>query len=139
LWFDTEITVPASTTAASPQETVVSVSAGVITKVSYRPRDGHLWLCHCLVFYHNTQIFPLNLEGDLHGDYFPIEWQEFIELSREPYELKILSWNEDTDNDHTYDISFAILPRAAVTALAIIEAITSLVRALSPRRLFGGG
>lgn len=138
MWFDVEITVPASTAETSPVVTRLPVSRGVITRVSYRPRDGHLWLCHSQIRYQNTQIFPTNPEGDLHGDYFPIEWNEFIELDAEPYELVIYSWNEDDTYEHVFDFSVAITPRAAITAIAIVEAIGNLFRILSPRRIFGG-
>ncbi|MCK9598669.1 MAG: hypothetical protein M0R06_06485 [Sphaerochaeta sp.] len=139
MFYTYEITVPANTAKRSPREDVVKLTAGVITRVSYRPRPGHAALCHCQVLYHEHQITPTNPDGELHGDTFPIESDEFLELDSIPYDLKIVSWNDDDTYDHTFDISFTVLPRAAVFVLALVDFINNLAGIFSPRRIFGGG
>lgn len=127
MFYTKEITVSANTAEADADETSLPVSHGIITWISFRPRPGHVGLCHCQVFYHDIQICPFTRTEDLHGDTFPIEWNEFIEVFTEPFELRIKSWNEDDTYDHTYDISFVILPKVAVLAVSIVEAIEKML------------
>lgn len=134
-----EIEVAASTAETSPTITKVQLSHGVITRVSFRPRPGHAALCHCRVFYHDTQIAPADRDQDLHGDTFPIEWDDFIEIFARPYELRIVAWNEDDTYSHTFDISFALLSKWEVLPYAISRALSSIVGLISPRRVRGGG
>ncbi|GAI49680.1 unnamed protein product, partial [marine sediment metagenome] len=54
-------------------------------------------------------------------------------------ELKLKGWNEDDTYPHTFDVMVAILPRKAILALAIVDAIKSLFAILSPRRIFMRG
>ena len=137
--YSYEIAVPITCTEAAPKLTTARVSAGVITRVSFRPRPGHSGLCHCRVFYHEFQVFPINRDEDLHGDTFPIEWDEHIELTTTPYDLKVMAWNDDDTYSHTFDISFVILPKWVLIPYAITEMFSKILSMLSPRRIFGGG
>ncbi len=110
MWFDTEITTPANTTEAAPVTTVIPVARGIITRVSFRPRPGHAALCHARVFYHEHQLWPVAREQSLHGDTFPVEWDDYEEILEAPFELVVRSWNEDDTYDHTFDLGFALLP-----------------------------
>ncbi len=114
MFYSLAVTVPANTTEAAPKETSVKVSHGVVTSVSFRPRPGHSGLCHVRVFYHEHQLWPVSRNEDLHGDTFPIEWNDYEEIFTPPYELMIRSWNEDDTYPHTFDLSFAILPEEVV-------------------------
>ncbi|GAI08486.1 unnamed protein product [marine sediment metagenome] len=75
----------------------------------------------------------------LHGDFFPIDWEEYYESYQPPYELKIKGWNDDDTYSHTFNVFVAILPRKAVLALAIVDAIKSVFGMLSPKRIFTRG
>lgn len=114
MFFSRAITVANTYTEANPLVTRIAVSHGVITRVSFRPRPGHSGLCHARVFYHEHQLFPVDRNQSLHGDTFPIEWDEYEELFTEPYELVIRSWNVDETYSHTFDISFTILPQSVI-------------------------
>jgi hypothetical protein len=91
------------------------------------------------VFYHEHQLWPVSREEDLHGDAFPIEWDEYEELFTPPYELVIKAWNEDDTYSHTFDISFAILPQKVVEPPNWSQVLKDLLGYFSPRRIFGGG
>uniref|UniRef100_A0A6H1ZQ95 Uncharacterized protein n=1 Tax=viral metagenome TaxID=1070528 RepID=A0A6H1ZQ95_9ZZZZ len=137
--YSYEIAVPITYTEADPKLTTAKVSAGVITRVSFRPRPGHSGLLHCRVFYHEFQVFPINRGEDLHGDTFPIEWDEHIELGTQPYDLKIMAWNDDDTYSHTFDISFVVLPKAVLIPYSIATLFSQLLSMLSPKRIFSGG
>lgn len=134
--FEASITIPKNTTKADPTEVTLKIAHGIITKFMVRPRPGHAALAHCVILHHEHQIAPSTENMDLHGDALPIDWEEYYESYQPPYELKIKGWNEDDTYPHTFDIYVAVLPRKAIIALAIVDAIKGLFGVLSPKRLF---
>jgi len=104
-----------------------------------RPRPGHAALAHLIILHHEHQIAPSTENMDLHGDAPPIDWEEYYESYQPPYELKLKGWNEDDTYSHTFDVMVAILPRKAILALAIVDAIKGAFGFLSPKRIFTGG
>lgn len=137
--FETSITIPKSTAATNPTIEMLGIAHGIITKIMVRPRPGHHALAHCVILHHEHQIAPSTENMDLHGDAPPIDWEEYYESYQPPYELKIKGWNDDDTYEHTFDIYVAILPRKAVLALAIVDAIKNFFGMLSPKRIFTGG
>lgn len=137
--FEASITIPASTTSTSPTTVMLRIAHGIITKIMVRPRPGHAALAHCVILHHEHQIAPSTENMDFAGDTFPIDWEEYYENYQPPYELKIKGWNDDDTYPHTFDIFVAVLPRKAVLALALVDAIKGLFGFLSPRRIFTGG
>ena len=136
--YSQEITVAANTTEANASETVIKVTRGVIKKIIYQPRPGHSALCHARVFYQEHQIAPVDRNTDLHGDTFPIEWEEYEELFTDPYELVIRAWNLDDTYSHTFDISFVIMLEEVAQPLDFNKLIKSILNIFSPTRIFGG-
>jgi len=139
MWYDVAITTAITYTEAAPLETVIRVTHGVITRVSFRPRPGHSALCHARVFYHEHQLWPVSRNEDLHGDTFPIEWDDYEEIFTAPYELLVRSWNEDDTYPHTFDLGFALLPEGIVAPTNWGKVMSDIFSLLSPRRIFGGG
>ena len=137
--FETPITIPITATQVNPTTVTVGIAHGIITKIMVRPRPGHAGLAHCVILHHEHQIAPSTENMDFHGDTFPIDWEEYYESYQPPYELKIKGWNDDDTYEHTFDIFVAILPRKAIIALAIVDAIKGIFGMLSPRRIFTGG
>jgi len=130
------ITVPVGRLEANPVERTVDLSHGVITKVSFRPRPGHCAELHAVVYHRRHQIFPENADDSLHGDTFPIEWEDWYEMFEPPFTLTIKAWNDDPDYDHTFDISFAMLPKFATLPYAFARTISDVFSLLSPKRIF---
>ncbi len=136
--FEASITIPKNTTQSSPTSLTLKIAHGIITKIMVRPRPGHAALAHCVILHHEHQIAPSTVSMDFSGDTFPIDWEEYYESYQPPYELKIKGWNDDDTYPHTFDIFVAILPRKAVLALAIVDAIKGILGMLSPKRIFTG-
>ena len=134
--YSTTITIPPNTTFANALEERIYLMHGVITKVIFRPRPGHSSLLHCKVFHRRHQIFPSSGDDDLHGDTFPIEWEEWYEVPEKPFYLEIVTWNDSQRYAHTFDIAFAVIPRWATVPFAMAKAITELFSLLSPKRIF---
>lgn len=134
--FEASITIPKNTTKAIPTEVILKIAHGIITKIMVRPRPGHTALAHLVILHHEHQIAPSTENMDFSGDTFPIDWEEYYESYQPPYELKLKGWNTDDTYPHTFDVFVAILPRKAVLALALVDAIKSVFGMLSPRRIF---
>jgi hypothetical protein len=134
--FETSITIPKSTDSTAPTTVLLRVAHGIITKIMVRPRPGHAGLAHCVILHHEHQIAPSTENMDFAGDTFPVDWEEYYEVYQPPYELKIKGWNDDDTYAHTFDIFVAILPRKAIIATAIIDALKGFFRMLLPQRIF---
>lgn len=136
--FQGTITIPKSTTEANPTTEICKIAHGIITKFMVRPRPGHASLAHLVILHHEHQIAPSTEGMELHGDTHPIDWEEYYESYQPPYELKLKGWNDDDSYEHTFDVYVAILPRKAILALAIVDAIKGIFGMLSPSRIIMG-
>jgi len=130
------ITIPKNTTQAAPTIVVFGIAKGIITKFMVRPRPGHAALAHLVILHHEHQIAPSTESMELHGDSYPIDWEEYYESYQPPYELKLKGWNEDDTYPHTFDVFVAVLPRKAIVATAVVDAFKNILGMLSPKRLF---
>lgn len=137
--FTADIAIPASTTKVAPEEVMLPVSKGIITRFMVRPRPGHHSLAHCVILYHETQIAPSMNNTDLHGDAYPIEWDDHLNIDQPPFKLKVRGWNDDDTYSHTFTVEIVILPRSAIIALAVADAIKGMFGALLGRLVFTRG
>lgn len=128
--------MPVNTAEVNAIETVIDLSHGVITRVIFRPRPGHASLLHVRVFHRRHQIFPDNADDDLHGDTFPVQWNEWYEMFEKPFTLTIVAWNDSQNYAHTFDIAFAVMPKFVALPYALARAFSDIVHLLSPKRIF---
>ena len=134
--FQASITIPKNTLRTAPTVAMMGIARGIITKIMVRPRPGHAALAHLVILHHEHQIAPSTENMDLHGDAPPIDWEEYYESYQPPYELKLKGWNEDDTYPHTFDVMVAILPRKAILALAIVDTLANVFKAIIPKRIF---
>lgn len=133
--FKKTITIPANTTEASPTIETLEIANGVITKFMVRPRAGHHGLAHLVILHREHQIAPSTEGMNIHGDAFPIDWEEYYESYQPPYELYLRGWNEDDTYEHSFDVYVAILPRKAILAFAVADAIQNVFSLLTPKSI----
>jgi len=133
--FEASITIPKNTASTSPTEAMLRIAHGIVTKMMVRPRPGHAALAHLVILHHEHQIAPSTANMDFSGDTFPIDWEEYYESYQPPYELKLKGWNDDDTYPHTFDVFVAVLPRKAIIAYQIADAIKGLLGTLSPKRI----
>lgn len=133
--FQASITIPKNTASTSPEVVILKIAHGIITKFMVRPRPGHAALAHFAILHHEHQVAPSTEGMDIHGDAFPIDWEDYYESYQPPYELKIKGWNEDDTYPHTFDLYVAVLPRKAIIATAIVDAIKKFFGVFSRRRI----
>jgi len=144
--FQAEITIAVGQTEANPQIMRMPIAKGIITKFMVRPRPGHGAVAHLVILHHEHQIAPsvqrqIEAPGaalTLHGDTFPIDWEDYYECYQPPFELKLVGWNTSTRYSHTFDVFVAVLPRKAILAYQIVDALIGAFGMLSPKRIFTG-
>jgi len=134
--FQASITIPKNTTSGSPTTAILKIAHGIITKIMVRPRPGHCGLAHLIILHHEHQIAPSTENMDFHGNVPAIDWEEYYESYQPPYELKLKGWNSSTLYPHAFDVFVAILPRKAILALAIVDALKNVISIFSPKRIF---
>jgi len=134
--FRASITIPANTASTDPTIEMLKIAHGIISKFMVRPRPGHAALAHLVILHHEHQIAPSTEGMDLSGDTFPIDWEEYYESYQPPYELKLKGWNDDDTYPHTFDVFVAVLPRKAIIALAVTDAIKGMPELMFPRPIF---
>ncbi len=127
--FEVSITIPPNTDSNDPEEVILPIGRGIITKFMVRPRPGHAALAHCVILYHEHQIAPSTEGMDFAGDTFPIDWEEQLDIDQPPYELKFKGWNEDDTYPHTFDIFVVMLPAEVVSQQSAL--VTGLKKFLS--------
>jgi len=133
--FTKEIVVIANTSELTPNVSTLKIAHGVISKVSVCFPLGCSLLVDCVIVHHEHQVFPSTENMSLVGDGEVIEWNEYYECYQPPYELKVKCWSEGTSYNHTIVVRVAILPRKAIVALAVADAIRSLFGLLTPKRI----
>lgn len=137
--FTANVLVETDHTESAKKEQILKIAHGIVTWASVLFPPGCAGLVHCVVLHHEHQIFPSTENMDLIGDGFPIEWNEYYECYQPPYELKIKAWGVSCSYDHIITVKVAILPRKAIIALAIVDAIKGVFGMLSPKRIFTAG
>ena len=136
--FQASIIIPANTTLINPTKQTLYIAKGIITKFMVRPRPGHAALAHLVIFHAAHPIAPSTESMDLHGDSYPIDWEDYYEFYQPPFQLTLVGWNDDDTYSHIFDVFVAVLPRKAILALAVVDAFKSLFGMLSPKRIFTG-
>lgn len=137
--YTADITVPKNTAAASPHTETFKIAYGIITWVSVLFPPGCHGMVYCVILHHEHQIAPSTENMAMRGDTFPVEWNEHHPSDQPGYELKVKLWSPGTTYDHTVTVKVAILPREAIQAVAMVEAVKGLFRILSPGRIFNRG
>jgi len=133
--FTAHVTVETTHTESNKKEQILKIAHGIITWVSVFHQEGSNCMVHAAIFHHEHQVFPSTEGMTIVGDGTPVEWIEYYESYQPPYELKIKAWGVGTSFDHTFHVRIAVLPRKAIIALAIVDAIKSLFGRLMPVRL----
>jgi len=134
--FTKSFTVLTTHTEAKPLVDALPIAHGIVTFVSVHFPSGCHGLVYCKLKHHEHSIFPSNENMYLTADTRPVEWNEYYESYQPPYELKFVGWSFGTTYDHVITVRIAILPRKAILALAITDAIKGMFGALSPKRIF---
>ncbi len=107
--FFFRITIPKETSKEQPYEEKLKISCGVIRNVKIWVLPGHAGLAGLRVYFHESQLYPLNRGGYYLGDNMAIEFEDNYLIGIEPYQLKASGYNEDIRYNHAFLLSLSIL------------------------------
>ncbi len=122
--YAVDVTVPAVTAERDAVETLLPVAPGVLVGASVMFPAGCAGLVHVRILRSRHQVWPSNLDGSLVGDGVEISWQEEYMLFEEPYQFRLMCWNEDDTFGHTVTV------RLNVVAGLLIQAVPSWLQRL---------
>jgi len=134
--FTADVTVETTHTVTNKKVQTLKIAHGILTWVSTLFPPGCHGMVHCTIRHHEHQIAPSTEGMTIIGDGTPIEWAEYYESYQPPYELKIEAWGVACTYPHIITVRVAILPRKAILALAIVDAIKGAFGFLTPKRIF---
>jgi hypothetical protein len=121
-----DVSVPKSTTQASPYEEILMLSCGEIRRVEIAVPAGHKGKAHLQLLYHEFQLYPLSRGEDYHGDGSTVIFADQFALDSAPYELKARGWNTDTANDHSFLIGVDVELADSLTISASAKTLSDL-------------
>ena len=100
MYYQATITTPANTTYAACLVTTLGLARGLITKLLIAFPPGPVGLLHVQLKDKGWQIAPWSLGENFAWDDFVFEMNTKYEMIVEPYEVTILTWNDDTAYEH---------------------------------------
>jgi hypothetical protein len=122
--FVHNIKTPANTPSSTPVETVIPIIRGTITLMSVQFPPGVNALAHLKLLWGLYQLFPSNEQGDFATGGETIDWVEDIDILHEPLQLLAVTWNEDTEYDHTISVRIVMQPGAGKTNVSdVVQAV----------------
>lgn len=99
--YTQEITIPDNTSKTSYQKDTIKITKGVITRISVFFPWGCAGLVKVQVIRKTWQIYPLSRGQWLSGNDKEFDFSTRIDITSEPYELIIYSYNEDDTYEHS--------------------------------------
>lgn len=111
----TEIDLPANTPETAPIETTIPIPPGIIDFIEVSFPSGCVRLARLRVFYHTVQIVPYNGDQSLAYDDYVSRINLGYEVTENPTELLIKSWNLDDTYTHQLTIGINIVPKEPIS------------------------
>ena len=117
-------TVTKGTTKASPKETKLKLSAGVITEVGIAFLEGPNNEIGVRVLFHEFQIVPITPGEWILGNDRRVAIRLHFDMGRGPYEVKIISHAENADFDHEIAVDATVMEKDVASTAPLVRAIT---------------
>lgn len=121
-------TVAANTTEATAEETRLHITKGVVLEWDIGAPDEASNLLHLKIFHGGQQIVPFNRETDILPSTLKRPFQEYFEVSAEPFELVFMAWNEDDFYPHEYWVHVTVLPPVIAGLVSVSRAIVGKIK-----------
>ena len=128
MFYDFAFTVTKGKTKAAPEEQVLKLSHGVIHTVRLDFPPGPRGEVNIALFHEEHQLYPANPDGAFNADNTYINYDDYFELTTEPFGLKARGWAPTADYDHTIHIEIGLLE--SKIALAVLHMAVGLEKFL---------
>lgn len=106
--YGTTITTTAGGSKATATRTPLKITKGLIWYMEIDFPAGCVGLAHCQIFDGKYQILPASPEKSLSGDGNMLKYDDLYLKEAAPYELSVVTWNEDELWDHTLQIRVGV-------------------------------
>lgn len=113
--YKKSITTPANTAENAPIRTVLKMGNGVIHKMDIVFPPGCQQLVHVQIKRAVHQLFPTNAEESFNSDGETISFRTHHPLRAEPYQVEIITWNNDDTHNHTILVRLGLLRKNILT------------------------
>jgi hypothetical protein len=121
MYYQATITTPANTSSDDPLITRLLLARGLITRIVVGFPPGAAALCHVQIKDKGWQICPWSLAEDLAWDDYVYDMSLRYEMIAEPYEVTVISWNEDDSYEHQVFVGIEIAEGDIVSGLALAQ------------------
>jgi len=108
------ISTPANTPKATPVETNLKLTAGIIHQIDILFPTGCAGLAYIAINDGLHQVWPTNPDESFHTDGETISFKEFYELKSSPHILTVFSYNLDDTYDHDIIVRLGILKESEI-------------------------
>ena len=122
MYYVEQITTPAQTAQEDAIVTYMGMTWGYIQKVRICFPPGCVGLMHVQIYRYEQQIYPSTPGQSFAWDGFVVEFVDSYPLFTEPYELKIVTWNDDDSYEHTIQV------HVELSEFSLVEALQRLLR-----------
>jgi len=128
------ITVPANTSASSPQITRFKVNKGVMYRSYLNFPPGCAGLVQFRMSLEGSPILPVEKDAYIIGDGIVFEYPLYVEIAEEPMEIVIETVNLDDTYDHSLDLQLLIVDKQWVLPVGAYEGIIAALKSIFTRR-----
>jgi len=100
MYYQKTITITRNTSERNKVVTQLGITRGTIRRFLVAFPPGCHGLCHVQINYLGWQILPWTLGESLAWDNYVFDMQHNYPITVEPFELRIMAWNEDDSYNH---------------------------------------
>lgn len=115
--------VPAGTLESAPSRLALPLEVGIIVQVRVGIPDGAADEVHVVIERGLHQLWPSRSGDNYAWNDYVYEIQESYVLDEVPYELTLVTWNDDTVNDHQVMVGFNMLPLEPTRLSKFVQAV----------------
>ena len=108
MYYVEEVRIPPQTSRDDAIRTVMELSVGTIQRVRVCFPPGCCSLVHVQILRHEHQLYPTTPGSSFAWDGYVIEFVDSYPLDEAPYELKLVTWNDDDSYYHTIQVQIEV-------------------------------
>lgn len=129
--YDFEVTVTAGTALATPKESRLKLTHGVIHQLNIDIPPGPRGELYFVILVGGSQLYPHNQGGYFRTDNRLIAFNEYFELTSAPYELTFKGWAPTAAYDHTVHIEVGLIEsKIALASLRVAKGLEKFFTAI---------
>lgn len=121
MFYCTTVEVPAQTPQSAPVEEYLPLGPGTITGWCVGFPAGCSGLVHVLIRRFEHQVLPEGEGQDLYWDDYMFSIGDKRDLDEEPYQVKIVAWNDDDSYLHKIFVGVEVMPVGEETTESLLS------------------